>query len=95
MRGGQFTGLTIVENGTPKPWGIPEEDIESAWMVSSSRIEFSYDKNTDKITIYHGESEKVTVQNTEDQNSFINNSKKKIFIYIYITIIILIIYNNI
>ncbi|KAL6613698.1 hypothetical protein U3516DRAFT_750112 [Neocallimastix sp. 'constans'] len=61
MRGGQFTGLTIVENGTPKPWGIPEEDIESAWMVSSSRIEFSYDKNTDKFTIYHGESEKILI----------------------------------
>ncbi|KAG4092832.1 hypothetical protein H8356DRAFT_1429227 [Neocallimastix lanati (nom. inval.)] len=61
MRGGQFTGLTIVENGSPKPWGIPEEDIESAWMVSSSRIEFSYDKNTDKFTIYHGESEKILI----------------------------------
>jgi len=71
MIDGKFTGLSIVKNGSVKQWGISEEDIESAWMVSSSRINLTYNKSTDNFSIIHRESEKVKLQDSKDQNSFI------------------------
>lgn len=53
MIGGQFTGLTIVKDKNSQSWGISENNIDVAWLVSSSRIEFSYQDDNDYFSIIH------------------------------------------
>ena len=62
-----------------KSWGISEDDIESVWKVSSSRIKFSYDNNTDNFSIIHGEKDDVKIQ----------DSGAKIYLTIYVILLYL------
>jgi len=53
MLGGKFTGLTIVNNDKAESWGISSDNIEVSWLVSSSRIRFSYQDDEDSFSINH------------------------------------------
>ena len=53
MLGGKFTGLTIVNNDKAESWGISSDNIEVSWLVSSSRISFSYQGDNDLFSISH------------------------------------------
>ena len=53
MLGGKFTGLTIVNNDRAESWGISSDNIDVAWLVSSSKINFGYQGDEDLFSISH------------------------------------------
>ena len=53
MLGGKFTGLTIVSNDRAESWGISSDNIDVAWLVSSSKINFDYQGDEDLFSISH------------------------------------------
>ena len=55
MINGGFTKLTIVVNGSKRSWGISGDYIETSWLVSSSKIEFSHADDHESFSIKHYE----------------------------------------
>ena len=53
MIGGKFTGLTIVKNNVGQTWGIAGDNIDVSWLVSSRRINFSYQNDNEEFSIIH------------------------------------------
>eukprot|EP00833_Pecoramyces_ruminatium_P000132 jgi/Orpsp1_1/1174164/evm.model.c7180000049132.1 len=53
MLDGKFTGLTIVKDNNPQPWGISGDDIEYAWIVYPSKMEFNYQNGNEYFSINH------------------------------------------
>ena len=81
MLDGKFTGLAIVKNNNVQSWGISGDDIEYAWIVSSSKIEFSYQDGNDNFSINHKkkEIENFSLNNTNENISGFGYPKKFIF----------------
>ena len=55
MINGVFTKLTIEVKGSRKSWGISGDYVETSWLVSSSKIEFSHADDHESFSIKHYE----------------------------------------
>ena len=54
MIDGKFLELCLLINGSQRnDWVIPSKFVEESWLVSSKRIEFSYEKNNEYFSIKH------------------------------------------
>ena len=55
MIDGKFLDLYLLINGSAQrnDWVIPSKFVEESWLVSSKRIEFSYEKNNEYFSIKH------------------------------------------
>ena len=55
MIDGKFLELFLLKNGSDQrnDWVIPSKFVEESWLVSSKRIEFSYEKNNEYFSIKH------------------------------------------
>ena len=55
MINGKFVGLCLLINGSVlcTDWVIPNNIVEECWLVSSKRIEFSYEKDNEYFSIKH------------------------------------------
>ena len=50
---GKFTKLSIVKNNKTESWGIPGNNIESSWLVSSNRIKVDIEDSEEEFSIVH------------------------------------------
>ena len=55
MINGKFAGLCLLINGSVlcTDWVIPNNIVEESWLVSSKRIEFSYEEDNEYFSIKH------------------------------------------
>ena len=62
MIDGKFTKLNIVKNNINETWGIPGDNIEVSWLISSKRINFSYDNEQDNFSIIHKKNPSIDIK---------------------------------